>query len=67
MDERHGPMDEWHDVLSVNLDGAFVGSQAAARAMLATTAAGAIVNLAPTVVHRVDSNAADHRASNAGG
>ena len=59
-------LDDWRRVLNVNLDGTLISSQAAARAMVATHTPGVIVNLASTIVERVDGNGVHYRASKAG-
>lgn len=44
--------DEWRDVLSLNLDGAFLGMQAAARRMIAAGAGGRIVAVSSVHEHQ---------------
>ena len=40
--------DQWDEVLSTNLNGTFIGSQEAARAMIRTNSAGVIINIGST-------------------
>ncbi|MEP9377225.1 glucose 1-dehydrogenase [Aquabacter sp. CN5-332] len=56
---------EWDRILDTNLKGAFLVGQAAARAMAADGAGGAIVNVASILGHRVAGQVAAYSASKA--
>jgi NAD(P)-dependent dehydrogenase (short-subunit alcohol dehydrogenase family) len=58
--------DEWQGVLDVNLTGAFLAAQAAARRMIAQGRGGAIVNITSVHEHIPLSNAAAYTASKHG-
>ncbi len=57
---------EWDRVLGVNLKGAFLCARAAAKAMVARGAGGAIVNIASVVVNTGTPNGVHYAASKAG-
>ena len=56
---------EWDEVLDLNLRGAFIGAQCAARTM-AQSGRGVIVNIASSTIHRVTGNPTHYRVSKAG-
>lgn len=56
------PLEEWRDVINVNLNGTFLCAQHAGRAM-ANSGGGIIVTLGSTVAYRVNNNAAHYRAT----
>jgi NAD(P)-dependent dehydrogenase (short-subunit alcohol dehydrogenase family) len=58
--------DEWRDVLAVNLDGAFVCAQRAARRMVEAGSGGRIVNITSVHEHIPKPGAAPYCASKAG-
>jgi NAD(P)-dependent dehydrogenase (short-subunit alcohol dehydrogenase family) len=58
--------DEWRDVLAINLDGAFVCSQRAARRMLDQGRGGRIINITSVHEHIPKPGAAPYCASKAG-
>ena len=58
--------DEWRDILAVNLDGAFVCSQRAARRMIDAGHGGRIVNITSVHEHIPKPGAAPYCASKAG-
>jgi NAD(P)-dependent dehydrogenase (short-subunit alcohol dehydrogenase family) len=59
------PEREWDHVLGVNLKGSFLCAQAAARAMVATGRAGAIINISSSAI-RGDARGVHYSASKAG-
>ncbi len=58
--------DQWDRVLGVNLKGAFLGARAAARAMVARGASGAIVNITSMAAHSGPAKGVHYGASKAG-
>jgi NAD(P)-dependent dehydrogenase (short-subunit alcohol dehydrogenase family) len=56
---------EWDKVLDLNLRGAFIGAQCAARTM-GRLGRGVIINIASSTIHRVTGNPAHYRVSKAG-
>ncbi len=58
--------DQWDRVLGVNLKGAFLGARAAARAMVARGAPGAIVNITSMAAHSGPAKGVHYGASKAG-
>jgi 2-deoxy-D-gluconate 3-dehydrogenase len=62
----HTPVELWDRVLAVNLGGAFVCAQAAARFMVAAGRGGRIVNIASVSAVRPSGNLAHYDASKAG-
>jgi NAD(P)-dependent dehydrogenase (short-subunit alcohol dehydrogenase family) len=56
---------EWDKVLELNLRGAFIGAQCAARTMV-QRGRGVIVNISSSTVYRVTGNPAHYRVSKAG-
>ena len=57
--------EEWDKVLDLNLRGAFIGAQCAARAMVERRR-GVIINIASSTIQRVSGNPAHYRVSKAG-
>jgi NAD(P)-dependent dehydrogenase (short-subunit alcohol dehydrogenase family) len=57
--------DDWRKVMAVNLDGVFLGSRAAARAMIAAGKSGVIINAASGAAKRGVPNIASYCASKA--
>lgn len=62
----HTPVELWERTFAVNLSGAFVCAQAAARAMVAAGHGGRIVNIASVSALRPSGNLAHYDASKAG-
>ena len=60
------PPEEWHKVVSTNLDAVFFWAQEAARRMLASKKQGAIVNIASVLGFAVSKGAAAYAAAKAG-
>jgi 3-oxoacyl-[acyl-carrier protein] reductase len=60
------PPEEWHKVVSTNLDAVFFWAQEAARRMLASKKQGAIVNIASVLGCAVSKGAAAYAAAKAG-
>ena len=60
------PVDEWDRLLSVNLKGAFLCSQAVARQMVSRGQGGRIINIVSTAAENARVNAAAYCASKAG-
>ena len=60
------PPDEWHKVVSTNLDAVFFWAQEAARRMLAANKQGAIVNIASVLGFAVSKGAVAYAAAKAG-
>ena len=60
------PPDEWHKVVSTNLDAVFFWAQEAARRMLAANKQGAIVNIASVLGLAVSKGAVAYAAAKAG-
>src|SRR5512143_2323383 len=60
------PPEEWHKVVSTNLDAVFFWAQEAARRMLASKKQGAIVNIASVLGFAVAKGAAAYAAAKAG-
>lgn len=58
------PVRQWQEVFQVNVEGTFLGARAAA-AHMAAHGGGVIVNIASSVAHRVNGNAAHYRATKA--
>ncbi len=54
---------EWEQVLDVNLRGTLLGAREAARAMIAGGGEGVIVNISSTAAHRIDAPGAAHYAA----
>lgn len=59
-------LEEWDEVMALNLRAALVGAQLAARHMIAAGGPGVILNIASSAVQRVSSNSAHYRASKVG-
>ncbi|GAA1853116.1 SDR family oxidoreductase [Pseudonocardia ailaonensis] len=57
-------LEDWRTVFAINVEGSFLGAQLAGRHMT-EAGGGVIVNVASTVAHRVNGNAAHYRASKA--
>lgn len=57
---------EWDDVMALNLRSALIGSQLAARHMIAVKRPGVILNMLSSSVRRVAANPAHYRASKLG-
>jgi NAD(P)-dependent dehydrogenase (short-subunit alcohol dehydrogenase family) len=62
---EHTP-EEWDQVLSINLRGAFLVGQAAARAMVAAKSGGSIINIASVLGARIIPGVAGYTAAKAG-
>jgi 3-oxoacyl-[acyl-carrier protein] reductase len=60
------PPEEWHKVVSTNLDAVFFWAQEAARRMLASKKQGAIINIASVLGFAVSKGAAAYAAAKAG-
>lgn len=60
------PLDQWHRVMRINLDGALLIAQAAARAMIDRGQGGAIVNISSIAARLASANTGAYTASKAG-
>src|SRR6185437_16754744 len=60
------PVEEWQRVIGVNLTGAFLMAQQAARLMASAGGGGAIVHVASIDAHGADGNQVAYNASKAG-